>query len=83
VTRGCGYACPGLYNDIVLVTGPAPGCSIAPESANASSMPSKEDQETFASIVKTVERLLAKATKGSGAGSMGSKDAEPDTAFED
>ena len=46
-------------------------------------MPTAEDRETFASIVKTLERLQAKATKGTGRGSMGSKGAEPDMAFED
>jgi hypothetical protein len=63
--------------------GPAPGCSIAPDSVDASSTPSAEDREVFAGVVKTVEKLLLKATKGSGAGNMDSKDVEPDTAFED
>ncbi|UZJ57071.1 hypothetical protein CBS101457_006391 [Exobasidium rhododendri] len=64
--------------------GPAPGCSIEPETYKAnSSSPSSEDREVFVSIVKTLEKLLSKATKGTGAGSMGSKEVEPDTAFED
>lgn len=63
--------------------GPAPGCSIVPSGANAASAVTSEHKETFASIVKTLEKLLSKATKGSGAGPMGSKGAEPDTAYDD
>jgi hypothetical protein len=80
----CGRVIVGLILLFVLFSpGPAPGCSIAPDAANAASVPTAEDRETFASIIKTVEKLLSKATKGSGAGTMRSKGAEPDTAFED
>jgi hypothetical protein len=52
-------------------------------SAKASSAVTNEHKETFASIVKTLEKLVGKATMGSGAGSMGSKGTEPDTAYDD
>lgn len=71
------------YPSFALTSGPAPGCSIVPSSVHPNSTPSQQDKETFASVVKTLEKLLVKATMGTGAGTMGSKGAEPDTAYDD